>query len=193
MYVFWFPRRYLLSPSVNFLYHRKMHHHISRPTCPRIKMFAVMFGWVQRPCLCRGTADEEPLVNGAVDLLRGQLLVGRQGRQLLGSDAAGRVGGSQVGTRRGQGQLTCSFVHIRSGCYLRGDVAGLGLAGDQLLPSLGALTDHVHGVASKRKKVLSALLIFLAESTQPEKKTHLLFLHSPVKANWFSGFPSGIL
>jgi len=23
--------------------------------------------------------------------------------------------------------------------------------------------------------------------------THFLFLHSPVKANWFSGFPSGIL
>lgn len=30
---------------------------------------------------------------------------------------------------------------------LRGDAAGLGLAGDESLPSLGALTDDVHGVA----------------------------------------------
>ena len=34
------------------------------------------------------TADEEPLVDGGVDLLGGQLLVGGEGRQLVGSDAA---------------------------------------------------------------------------------------------------------
>ena len=29
--------------------------------------------------------------------------------------------------------------------------------------------------------------------SRPSKETHFLFLHSPVKANWFSGLPSGIL
>lgn len=50
--------------------------------------------------LCGGTADEEPLVYGAVNLLGGDVLVGRDSRQLVGADAARRVGHSQVGTKK---------------------------------------------------------------------------------------------
>lgn len=51
------------------------------------------------PCtfLSGGTRYEEPLVNGGVNLLRGKLLVGRKLRQLVGADAAGRVGDRGVG------------------------------------------------------------------------------------------------
>lgn len=49
--------------------------------------------------LGRGTADEEPLVDGAVDLLGGKLLVGGEGRQLRGADAAVGVLNSDVGAR----------------------------------------------------------------------------------------------
>jgi hypothetical protein len=52
-------------------------------------------------------------------------LVRGQRGELLGSDTAGRVGDSDVGGR---------------------DATGLGLAGDQALPSLSALTDDIHGV-----------------------------------------------
>lgn len=48
-------------------------------------------------CLSRGTADEEPLVDGAVNLLRGELLVGRELRQLVGADTAGRLADGGVG------------------------------------------------------------------------------------------------
>lgn len=47
--------------------------------------------------LSGGTADEEPLVNGGVDLLSRDLLVGRQGRKLVRADAGGRLRDSDVG------------------------------------------------------------------------------------------------
>jgi hypothetical protein len=47
--------------------------------------------------LSRSTADEEPLVDGSVNLLRGEVLVGRQRRQRLGGHAAGGVLDSHVG------------------------------------------------------------------------------------------------
>lgn len=49
--------------------------------------------------LSRGAADEEPLVNGAVNLLRREVLVRRQRRQLVGANAGRRVLDSQVGAR----------------------------------------------------------------------------------------------
>jgi hypothetical protein len=49
--------------------------------------------------LSRSTADEEPLVNGGVDLRGGKLLVRRQRRQGLSRNAAGRVLDSDVGAR----------------------------------------------------------------------------------------------
>jgi hypothetical protein len=36
--------------------------------------------------------------------------------------------------------LWCCWLHLQS------DATGLGLAGDELVPGLGALTDDVHGV-----------------------------------------------
>lgn len=47
--------------------------------------------------LSRSTADEEPLVYRTVNLLRGQVLVGRERGQLIGRDTAGRVANSEVG------------------------------------------------------------------------------------------------
>lgn len=90
-------------------------------------------------CLSRGTADEEPFVNRAVNLLSRELLVGRQRRQLVGAKAVDRLRNVGVGN---------------------GDTVGRGLAGDETLPSLGALTDNIHGVlpilalASESKLVL---------------------------------------
>lgn len=49
--------------------------------------------------LSRSTADEEPFVNGGVDLRRGEVLVSRQRRQRLRSNAAGRVLDGRVGAR----------------------------------------------------------------------------------------------
>ena len=47
--------------------------------------------------LGRGTADEEPLVNGGVDLLGRKLLVGGQGRKLLLANTARGVLDGGVG------------------------------------------------------------------------------------------------
>lgn len=90
-------------------------------------------------CLSRGTADEEPLVNRAVNLLSRELLVGRKRRQLVGAKAVDGLRNVGVGN---------------------GNTVGRGLAGDETLPSLGALTDNIHGVlpilalASESKLVL---------------------------------------
>lgn len=75
------------------------------------------------------------------------------------------------------------------GRNLQRDLAGLGLAGDELLPRLSALADNIRGVPS----VLLARSSRIGESHSGREGAHFLFLHSPVKANWFSGFPSGIL
>ena len=56
-----------------------------------------MRGFRRTVDLSRSTADEEPLVYGAVDLLWEQVLVGRQRRQLVRRDTAWRVSDSQVG------------------------------------------------------------------------------------------------
>jgi hypothetical protein len=47
--------------------------------------------------LGRSAADEEPLVDGGVDLLGREILVWWQRRELFWSDAAGRMVGGQVG------------------------------------------------------------------------------------------------
>jgi hypothetical protein len=89
--------------------------------------------------LSRGTADEEPLVNGSVDLLGGELLVGRQRRKLVRADARRRVLDSDVGG---------------------GNTTSGGLASDKTLPGLGALAHNVKSVvlvlalASEGKLVL---------------------------------------
>ena len=70
---------------------------------------------------------------------------------------------------------------------LRRDVARLRLAGDEALPGLSALTDDVHGVPVVTK------MLARGSSCGVVVAAHFLFLHSPVKANWFSGLPSGIL
>lgn len=78
---------------------------------------------------------------------------------------------------------------LRKGSCLQRDIAGLGLAGDELLPRLSALADNVRGVPG----VLLARYSRIGDFHRGRRVAHFLFLHSPVKANWFSGFPSGIL
>lgn len=53
--------------------------------------------------LCGSTADEEPLVDRAVDGSRGNLLVGGQRRQLVRGNTARGVADSQVGTEMSDG------------------------------------------------------------------------------------------
>jgi hypothetical protein len=132
--------------------------------------------------LSGGTADEEPLVDGRIDLLRGKVLVRGQRGKLLGGDTAGGVGDGDVGTRMEVSEIVRASAE---GSGLRRDTTGLGLAGDQTLPSLGALTDDIHGVP--------ATLLAPWSISLEQHSTDFLFLHSPVKANWFSGLPSGIL
>jgi hypothetical protein len=76
--------------------------------------------------LSRGTADEEPLVDGSIDLLGGDILVGRQRGELVRGDARRRVLDSDVGG---------------------GDTASRGLASDETLPGLSTLADDVKSVA----------------------------------------------
>jgi len=76
--------------------------------------------------LSRSTADEEPLVNGAVNLLGGDLLVGGQRRELVRGDTGRRMLDSDVGGR---------------------DATGGSLASDEAFPSLSALADNVKSVA----------------------------------------------
>lgn len=68
--------------------------------------------------LSRSTADEEPLVNGGVDLRRGKLLVRRQRRQGLSRNAAGRVLDSRVGARAESKKLVKPTIYCHMG---RGD------------------------------------------------------------------------
>jgi len=76
--------------------------------------------------LSRGTADEEPLVDGSIDLLGGDILVGGQRGELVRGDARRRVLDSDVGG---------------------GDTASRGLASDETLPGLSTLADDVKSVA----------------------------------------------
>jgi hypothetical protein len=76
--------------------------------------------------LSRGTADEEPLVNGSINLLGGELLVSGQRRKLVGGNARRRVLDSDVGG---------------------GNTASGGLASDETLPGLTALADNIKSVA----------------------------------------------
>ena len=88
---------------------------------------------------------------------------------------------AQVSTGRGP----CSFRRFMCGGDSQREAARGRLAGDQALPGLTTLVDNIHGVAGS-SLVTNGSKIWGGVS-------HFLFLHSPVKANWFSGLPSGIL
>lgn len=92
----------------------------------------------------RGTGDVEPLVNGRVDRGRG-LLLALGDAEGGGLDAVVAVGDRDVGAAYSVSQwltrrMGFSFQNVQV------DVTLGGLAGDELLPRLGALTDDVHGV-----------------------------------------------
>ena len=106
--------------------------------------------------------------------------MGRQRRQLIGADSGGGLSDVDVGA---MGCQYDSFKFVER--YVRGDTASRGLASDEAVPGFGALSDNVHGVA---RDISSAVNLKSCVGL-----TNLLFLHSPVKANWFSGLPSGIL
>lgn len=96
--------------------------------------------------LSRGTADEEPLVNGGVNLLRSKLLVSRQRWKGALVNAGRGVLDSGVGPNAmlvSCDKRTAWFPWENS----RRDTAGGSLASDQAIPGLTALADNVHGVA----------------------------------------------
>jgi len=72
-----------------------------------------------------GTGDEEPLVDGTVDRGRGQVLALGNGGNLAS------IGGVDRGLSLGGSE---------------GNVTSSGLAGDELLPSIGTLVDDIGGV-----------------------------------------------
>jgi hypothetical protein len=68
--------------------------------------------------LSRSTADEEPLVNGSINLLSRQVLVSRQSRQLALLDTVRRVLNSGVGAGSGQYHVANYNKVIFSGTYV---------------------------------------------------------------------------
>lgn len=89
-----------LVPVKNILYILKGHVLCSLTTFYRVHTTHNLFSSVYEVYLylSRRTADEEPLVNGAVNLLRWELLVRRQRRQLVGRELVVGVSNSGVGT-----------------------------------------------------------------------------------------------
>lgn len=142
---------------------------LQKPQIPSIFITCALHNFTisfpKRKNLVGGTGDEEPLVDRWVDWSGLELLVLWEVWKLLGTDTRWGVLDGDVG---------------------KGDVSWGSLASDELLPCLSALTDDVHGVTVNL--LVSQLLVLLEFVC-----AYALFLHSPVKANWFSGFPSGIL
>lgn len=116
--------------------------------------------------LSRSTADEEPLVDGSVDLRGGKLLVRRQRRQGLSRDTAGGVLNGRVGAKKKVSRADHLLSYGQLELDLRRDAARLGLAGNEALPGLTTLTNDVHGVAV----ILSAKSS--SKSLHGWKKTH---------------------
>lgn len=92
-----------------------------------------------------GARDEEPLVNARVNR-SGGLVAASGDVEGAGLSAVCRVGNSGVGTVNNGQLIAVEEDGIRGTVALQRDFALLGLASDELLPSLGALTDNVHGV-----------------------------------------------
>jgi hypothetical protein len=124
------------------------------------------------------TRDEEPLVNGAINRSRGKVLAARNAGKLRGVDAV-RVAEGGVGPAH-----VSIVLWILSKSNLQADVSTVRLSADELLPGISTLVDDLLGVpAPVRRRDIAGL----------SRQTYFLFLASPEKANWFSGFPSGIL
>lgn len=69
--------------------------------------------------LSRSSADKEPLVYRAVDLLRRKVLVLGEGRQLIGADTRGRLRDGQVGTMSRSGShVAVSYDELWVGSYV---------------------------------------------------------------------------
>ena len=92
-------------------------------------------------CLRRGgTADEEPLVDAGIDG-SGGLVLARRDVELASVGMLLRMSNSGVGTAM---ELVASVDTVE--LNLHRNITLGGLAGDETLPSLGALADDVHGV-----------------------------------------------
>ena len=153
--------------------------------------------------LSGGTADEEPLVYRAVDGLGREILVGGERRELRGANAAGGVLNVDVGAgvgiivSRRPAQVATNEISER-----KEEEKKIGDTYVEISPA-GALPVMSFSQASAHSRTTSMAYlkeIWLVHRTRSNNIphiigviTHFLFLHSPVKANWFSGLPSGIL
>jgi len=93
-----------------------------------------MTQFIMLSTLCSSTRDEEPLVDARIDWCRCQVLILWDMRELVWADAALRLLDSEVGSR---------------------NITRIGLASDQLLPRLSALTNNI-----------SCILLILALSSE---------------------------
>lgn len=130
------------------------------------------------------TGDEEPLVDAAIDRGRGKVLALGDAGKLALVNTVRRALVGDVGPVVGISIVSMAFLTVQDN--LQADLAAGGLASDELLPGVGALADDLSGVPAA--EIVSATV-----KSKGHGKTNFLFLHSPEKANWFSGFPSGIL
>ena len=139
-------RRWVTYHQSNAYYGRQASIFSALKLADMVRFFEYRMAAVFSSELRRGSADEEPLVYRAVDLLGGEVLVLGEGRKLGWVDTGGGVADSQVGANHGQRKCLRSYVTIFDS---HRDLAGLGLAGDELLPRLGALADDIHGIATR--------------------------------------------
>lgn len=125
-----------------------------------------------------GSADEEPLVNARVN--------GRRSVVLAPWDVElariGTIGGVSDGDVGPTAPLVLSNTCSMNRAY--SEISPL-----WVLPVMSLSQASAH---SRTISVAYLLLVSTVVNIR-RKNTHFLFLHSPEKANWFSGFPSGIL
>ena len=62
-----------------------------------------------------------------------------------------------------------------------------------VFPAMRFFQDSAHSWITSRAYLKNIAVNVDSPLTTDRDGTHFLFLHSPEKANWFSGFPSGIL
>lgn len=134
---------------------------------------------IEESNLSSSSTDEEPLVNTWVDWCRGETLVCWDRRELVEVNTSWGLLDGQVGT-----------TIVSMGYKVRLMETYTETSPGWVLPVTSFSQASAH---SRTMSVAYLLNVSNATLNSQKNATHFRFLHSPVKANWFSGFPSGIL
>lgn len=130
-----------------------------------------------------GARDEEPLVHGRINGGRSKSIASGDSSKLGLVHAVGRclVDG-------GAGTILEIGMSRTDGINLQGNITARSIARDESLIGVSALVNNLHGISR-----MDSGQQCTTDRFEREIFTHFSFLHSPEKANWFSGLPSGIL